>query len=299
MTMHSLRFNQKSTTVSLLAASLLMILGISISGPTKAQEAPADPYAICNRILTADIVAFDMPLMWNRLGAHNINGQMFALRRDVVNLDTGLPLTQGGAAIPGRVALRPDKRPRPLVLRLGAGDCLTYTVTNLLTQQDNPFNPLEERSLIPFKLHINNQVKDRRVSLRFQGMELVNDISDDGSFVGENDSSLVAQGATSDPYTIHGREDGSFVGNSYGAPTGGEGLGGNTASGLWAVLNVNSRNSAFYRSQLTREELDLATTGHSATGHPIINYEATYPNEEPWTSEGKAGRVRPQTGEKG
>jgi hypothetical protein len=35
--------------------------------------------------------------------------------------------------------------------------------------------------------------------------------------------------------------------------------------------------------------MDLATDGTSATGHPIINYEATYPDAEPWISEGKAG----------
>ncbi len=285
--MHSFtrRYNNKKSNkfpVASIVAVNLFVVGLGLSSQANAAIE-------CKRTLTADIVAFDMPLMWNRLGAQNINGQMFALRRDVVNLDSGLPLTQGGEATPGMVALRPDKRPRPLVLRLGAGDCLTYTVTNLLTLQDNPFNEPEERSDIPFNLHINNQVKDRRVSLRFQGTELVNSILDDGSFVGNNPTSLVAQGATSAAYTIYGAEDGSFVGNSYGAPTGGEGLGGNTAGGLWAVLNVNSAYSAFYRSQLTREEMDIATTGTAETGHPIIDYEALYPQEEPWISEGKAG----------
>jgi hypothetical protein len=269
------------------AITIMLSIGALIFCLTQSSRASAEIH--CNRTLSADIVAFDMPLMWNRFGAQNINGQMFALRRDVVNLDSGLPLTEGGEATPGKVALRPDRRPRPLVLRMGAGDCLTYTVTNLLTPNANPFNPVETRSEIDFNLHINNQVADRRVSLRFQGTELVNDISEDGSFVGRNDSSLVPQGATSDPITIYGPEDGSYVGASYGATTGGEGLGGNTAGGLWAVLNVNSRNSAFYRSQLTREEMDLATTGYSESGHPIINYEKTYPPEEPWISEGKAG----------
>jgi hypothetical protein len=55
------------------------------------------------------------------------------------------------------------------------------------------------------------------------------------------------------------------------------------------VLNVNPKDSAFYRSVITQEELDLATTGYSATDHPVINYEATYPDKEPWKSEGKAG----------
>ena len=35
--------------------------------------------------------------------------------------------------------------------------------------------------------------------------------------------------------------------------------------------------------------MDLATTGTSATGHPIIDYDAIYPTSEPWSSEGKAG----------
>jgi hypothetical protein len=280
--MESTAVEIKKRTPSFVLLTSLLMLCLTLGSQASAE-------IVCKRNLTADIVALDMPLMWNRLGAQNINGMMYALKRDVVNLESGLPLTEGGAATPGMVALRPDKRPRPLVLRMGTGDCLTYTVTNLLTPQANPFNEPEERSKIPFNLHINNQVADRRVSLRFQGTELVNDISEDGSFVGKNASSLVAQGATSAPITIHGIEDGSYVGSSYGANTGGQGLGGNTAGGLFAVLNVNSAYSAFYRSQVTREELDLATTGYSESGHPIINYDELYPNEEPWISEGKAG----------
>ena len=272
----------------------MMILAAVLTAVFAAGDASAA--IVCNRNLTADIVAFDMPLMWNRYGAQNINGMMFALRRDTINLDSRLPLTAGGAAIPGRVALRPDKRPRPLVLRMGAGDCLTYTVTNLLTPTANPFAPVEVRSGVDFKLNIDDQVADRRISLRFQGTQLVTSIADDGSFVGENDSSLVAQGATSPPITIYAPKENAYVGTSYGATVGGEGLGGNTAGGLWAVLNVNPKNSAFYRSQLTREEMDLATVGFTpgADGisgndddQPILNYEAVYPPGEPWASEGK------------
>ncbi len=251
--------------------------------------AAAEAQNACNRTLTADIVAFDMPLMYNRLGAQNINGMMFALKRDVINLTSGKPLTAGGAAEPGNVALRPDKRPRPLVLRVGAGDCLAYTVTNLLAPARNPFDPVEERSGIPFNLNINDQVTDRRVSLRFQGTELVTGIADDGSFVGNNGSSLVAPGGSA-TYTVRAPQQGTFVGTSYGATAGGEGLGGNTANGLWAVLTVGPRSSAFYRSQLTREEMDLASgAAVTAAGQPVVDYEARYPMGEPWESEGKAG----------
>ncbi|MCP6134352.1 hypothetical protein NL393_34775, partial [Klebsiella pneumoniae] len=32
------------------------------------------------------------------------------------------------------------------------------------------------------------------------------------------------------------------------------------------------------------------TTGRAPTGQPVIDYEAKYPQAEPWLSEGKAGK---------
>jgi len=261
----------------------------------------------CLRELTADVVAIDMPLMWNRLGAQNINGMMFALRRDVIDLATKQPLTVV-AGTPGNVALRPDKRPRPLVLRAGKGDCLTIKLENLLTATANFFNPLQERSKIPFRIPDNDAVQERRIGLRFQGTELVMGIEDDASNVGANTSSLVGPGY-SKTYKIHTPLDGAFIGESMGATTGGEGQGGHTPSGLWAVLTVNSKDSSFYRSQLTQEEMALATAHNLTPGdplcgvpklgldgrHPVINYEAVYPTQNcdgtpsPWVAEGKAG----------
>ena len=81
----------------------------------------------CERNLVANVVAFDQPLMFNRLGAQNANGMMYALRRDVVD-DHDVSLAFGGAAVPGKVSLRAAKRPRPLVLRVAAGDCLTINL---------------------------------------------------------------------------------------------------------------------------------------------------------------------------
>jgi len=278
-----------------------LLAGLAIFFTTGAQAE-----IMCNRTLTVDVVAIDMPLMFNRLGAQNINGMMYALKRDVINIDTGLPLTKGGSPTPGHVALRPDKRPRPLVLRMGAEDCMTIKLTNLLHDPANPFNPdinPVERSLIPFEVHNDDQVKARQISLRFQGTELVGTMADDGSNVGLNASSLIGPGGYAE-YKIYAPFDGAFLGVSYGGTIGGEGLGGQTASGLWAVLNVNPKGSAFYRSLLTNEELAIAAPTNSATGHPIVNYEATYPDDcdggaddltpygdgdGTWCLEGKAG----------
>jgi len=260
----------------------------------------------CRRVLTADVVAFDMPLMWNRYGAQNINGMMFALRRDVVHTNTLEPIGSGGQA--GKVTLRPDKRPRPLVLRMGAGDCLAYTVTNLLDPNKNPFpedgqgptspadcdatSPGAVRSGIGFNCNIDDQVTERRISLHFQGTEPVMSIDDDGSYVGDNPSSLIGVGS-SRTYIVRGPKEGAFVGSSYGATFGGEGLNGMTANGLWAVLNISPIDSSFYRAQVTREDMDLAAAdyGDAASGHPVLNYEARY-DDTPggtWDLEGKGG----------
>jgi hypothetical protein len=281
------------------------VITLAIFASTSAQAQQA-----CARTVKADVVALDMPLMFNRLGAQNINGMMYALKRDVVvfdptdangdgivdNPDHLKPLVGGVTGSPGKVALRPDKRPRPLVLRTGEGDCLQITLTNLLaenmtpgTDPANPFNAPQERSLVEFNIHNDNQVAARNVSLRFQGTELVNGIEDDGTFVGENTTAAtVAPGGTR-TYTVRTTQDGAYLGVSYGGVVGGEGQGGTTASGLWAVLNVNADNAMFYRSQVTNEELELVTVGTTPDGHPQIDYEARYPNTEPWISEGKAG----------
>ncbi|MBA3440400.1 MAG: hypothetical protein H0T92_11075, partial [Pyrinomonadaceae bacterium] len=69
----------------------------------------------CVRTIKADIVAFDQVFFYNRFGAVNPYGMMYALRRDVVPIDPSRGLT------PGNIQLRADKRPRPLVLRANVG----------------------------------------------------------------------------------------------------------------------------------------------------------------------------------
>ena len=123
----------------------VFMLALFAGTSAQAQEA-------CPRTITADVVALDMPLMFNRLGAQNINGMMYALKRDVVVFDPtdanddGVadnpyhmkPLTGGVTGSPGKVTLRPKdgvlwayptlkpkkptlKESRPLILVAGAG----------------------------------------------------------------------------------------------------------------------------------------------------------------------------------
>ena len=95
-----------------------------------ARAASSSPLSSCTRTVKADIVAFEQAYLLNRFSAFVPAGMLFALRRDVVPLDPAL----GSAPTPGNAMLRPDKRPRPIVLRVNEGDCLEVTFTNLLSE---------------------------------------------------------------------------------------------------------------------------------------------------------------------
>ncbi len=99
---------------------------------------------------------------------------------------------------------------------------------------------------------------------------------------------MAAPGGTR-TYNLHTPHEGAFVINSYGATLGSEANSGNLGIGMFGMLNVEPVGASMYRSIVTEEELRLATVGETDLGQPIIDYEAPYPNVEPWISEGKAG----------
>jgi len=317
--------------LSLIAVMMLASMGYAT--PVAAGTCPVDvqTFPAGGQTLTANVVAIDQAIMFNRLGAQNVNWMVYALERDVVTANhpdilvggiptpnplNGIPLTKGGAAMPGFVALRPDKRPRPLVLRVAAGDCLQVNLTNLLTPAANPFkDELVNPNNCPGNtqacrdiLQIDNQVAGRYVSFHPLGMQLVDDIDDDGSFVGKNNlaggegvtrdgGSLLASGE-SGTYTYYAEAENAYMVYSRGQPFGGEASGGNVGVGLFGVVNVEPKGAKFYRSQVTEEEMRLATVGTLPTpagggaswgGQPLVDYEATYPMAAPWDAEGKDG----------
>lgn len=232
----------------------------------------ADAAATCNTTNTviADVVALDQPLVYNRLGAINPTGMIFALRRDVVietNGQPGNPISGPGTATPGQVMLRPDKRPRPIVLRMNVGDCLQVNFENLL-------DPVT----------MGDQPATRNASVHVMGLQLVNSIASDGSWVGQNPSSLVPPGGNAQ-YTFYAERENTFMLYSTGATTGGEGDGGSLAHGLFGAVNVEPQGAEWYRSQLTAEEMELASDGLTTPdGHPLINYDAVYPDTYPVVS---------------
>ncbi|MDT5293911.1 MAG: manganese oxidase, partial [Acidobacteriota bacterium] len=209
--------------------------------------------------VVANVVALDQVLVYNRLGAVNPSGMIFALERDVVAI-------QGTTPGPGNAQLRPGKRPRPLTLRVNAGQKLQINFKNWLA-------PTEK----------DDQPHTRSASIHVEGLQPVGSISDDGSNVGQNPSSLVAPGGSA-TYTLYAEHEGNHLLYSTAATTGGEGDGGSIAMGLFGSVNVEPKGAEWYRSQVTAAELKYATKlnadgtlARTTGGQPLICYDAVYP----------------------
>ena len=113
--------------------SLLLMPLLSVSLYAEDSEA---------RTVTAHVAAIDQQYVYNRFGAFNPVGMMYALCRDLVDKTTGQSDPQCAGLTPGNVMLREERRPRPLVLRANVDDTLQVNFTNLLSV-DPPAGPPE------------------------------------------------------------------------------------------------------------------------------------------------------------
>ena len=200
------------------------------------------------RVISADVVALDQVLTYNRWGSHQAAGMIFALRRDVVDL-AGNPIGQGG--MPGQVMLRPGKRPRPLVLRANEGDVLQVHFTNLLA----PARPT------------NKGTTTRLASMMVNGTRVLGDTHDPVVTGLEG----IEPGQSTDYWWKAGHE-GTKLFYSLAGPAGGGGDGGQLSLGLFGAFNVEPENSSWYRSQVTAAE--LATAQSQAEAPALVNYDA-------------------------
>ncbi len=267
--------NRTSKCILALAGGILLL-----GGPIMAQEPPPPesspgavdfndttelerpPAAGCERRIFADVVALDQVFFWNRLGAVEPQGMIYALRRDIVSTDSAI--TDHSRFRPGEVELREDKRPRPLVLRMNVGDCMTVRFQNLL-------NPTRVDNEQPFT---------RTASMHAPGLQYVRSIADAGFDVGRNAFGGVVRPGQTTFYTWYAEREGSALIYSGGAVVGGQGDGGSISAGLFGAIVVEPRSSEWYRSQVTRRDLEAATVSDaealSPAGHPRIDYDAVY-----------------------
>lgn len=263
------------------AGAFAAITALSLGHGT-ASAAPS-----CQQTVVAKVAAIDQAFYVNRFGALQAGGMIFALERDVVSMDGGTELK------PGRVMLRGDKRPRPLTLRVDHGQCLEIQFHNLLSPSpvsdemgSLPNNPQDGAipTLPPGGYQPNQQVlvpsgdvpidqngdprqpPTRYAGVHVNGLELVSSSADDGTFVGANDvagtdtlSGLVPPGGRI-VYHLFAAEEGDFLLTSGGATVGARlGFGGQLSQGLFGSVIVEPEQAEFYRSQVSRDDLDAAT----------------------------------------
>ncbi len=229
---HKVDQNAAETNVNSSEAKAAESAGpVGDSNSVKLEPLPQQTPAQCKRTINADVVAIPHPIMLNRLGAAIPDGLIFALKQDTVPSGN-------------QIRLRAGKRPRPLVLRANVGDCVTINLTNAIPASSFA------TTLMP-----GAAAGTTEVSLHVQGMEWVTGPKDDGSFVGRNESSLAGLSG-SQKYTLFARQEGSFLLYTTG-DTSSEGK--QLVRGLFGALNVQPANAEWYRSQVSADDLLLAT----------------------------------------
>jgi len=178
---------------------LCALFALAFAPAILAQDHGPDPeyYPLpCTNTVTANVVALDQSLYYNRFGAFDPNGMVFALARNVVP-------EVGTEVQPGNAKIRSDLRPRPLVLRVNEGDCLEVTVTNLLDST------------------LTNNVGTRNLSFNVTGLALAQGAMN-GAGLGRNGDAPLAPGQSA-TYTYFASARGTFHVDSLVSTTGGEG----------------------------------------------------------------------------
>jgi len=234
----------------------LMATAIGASGWVQAQT------TLSGRTVLADVVALDQPIVYNRFGSHNPYAMMYALKRDVIDLDSGKTLDKlTDAEIASRscrVALKPGKRPRPMALRANLGDRVDVKFTNLLCASASGMG--------------TNKPMTRVASMMFNGVQhLKGDPSYNTFDPRITGISGIHPGQTI-TYKLVMEREGSHLIHDNGAPSGGESDGGSNSLGLFGALHVEPRNAKSYRSQVAAPVMAAAKA--QAVAPALLNYEA-------------------------
>lgn len=259
--------------------------------PNAAPWKPQQP----GRTIIAEVWAFDQPYFYNRLGAQQPTGTIYALKSDIVEI------TPGRGFIPGNLKLRDSKRPRPIVIRSNRGDTVVVKFTNMLL----PYAPARDFSINYIDMdttvsasRINDSIlmvngpfmsKTRTASFHCAGMNLLGSINSDGTWVGANPNGLTAPGGvptgSSRDYLYYAAEEGAFLITPGSDNMGTGGLGSDQlTTGLFGAIVVQPFGAEYYRSQVTNDDLKLAAikwvdaSGKASGGLPLMNYDAVYPS---------------------
>ena len=268
-----------ATAIVGLAAGLFVVVGPSAFGqifappPVQAQAAAADCSA-ANYDRSYDVAADNVDIPYNRFAtmtegggeeaARNMdpNGQLFVLQGDqaaVKNWHEELGATP--AEDPAGANNR-RLRPRPLVIRANAGECVKVTLKNELEATGGDGLP-------------NNP----RVGMKVYGPAYDAQTSD-GSAVGYNADTTVGMGETISYYWKAPSEEGTFLFRDQGALMGSEANSGSTGHGLHGAFVVEPAGST-WRDPETGQPLYAGASDHNRitkqSGDPYIDADIVAP----------------------
>jgi hypothetical protein len=216
-----------------------------------AVSAPAQQSCPGSSTVSASVVALDQVVVINRLGTVRPAGMIYALWGDVEPIS-------GTSLSAGNVRLKPDKRPRPLVLRVHEGECLKIEFHNFLHTDPQP-NPQPNPSGIT-----SLQALTRNASIHVTGMQLVTAITDDGTYVGANPMAGANFSGVVPPngkavYTVYAAARGSYL--MYSTPGDFNAFNNPPPApneqltlGLFGAVTVEPPGTEWYRSQTSHED---------------------------------------------
>lgn len=208
-----------------IAASLIPASSLVPAQPfAAAPVAAASSCAAGSADRSYDVVAINVTIPFNRWGQTDPNGQIFALKGDAAAIKNwSKPLAADPADDP---AGNRRLRPRPLVLRANAGECVEVTLTNQLNATGNdglPTNP-------HVSIHVNGPSYNVQTS--------------DGSAVGYNDDTTVPMGGSITYYWL-APEEGLYFFHDRAGFAGSEADGGSNVHGLYGALAVEPAGSTW------------------------------------------------------
>jgi hypothetical protein len=226
----------------------VVVLAVSIT-PIQAEQQQ------CQRTIVAKVAAINQMITYNRLGSNTPAAEIFALLRDIQDNSTHQSCDKV-ACKPGQVSLRPDKRPRPIVLRANVQDCLEVQFTNLIDPNTSPATCNQRNT--------GDGSTTCYTGMHIQGLDLRNvttpagaSITNDASWVGANKNSLVepfVPPGNTFTYHYYVPEEGTFYLYAMDDQSVQQ-----LPAGLFGSINVEPPGAEYYRSQVTQQDLQLAT----------------------------------------
>ncbi len=255
---HGRRLNTAANRRAAFGAGALAVVALSPFGGmltvTPAAAAPAMCDASVNPARTYDVVAINVRIPYNRWGDHDPDGMMYALASDESAYKNWFQPLNPNPASPSE---NRRLRPRPLVIRANAGECVKITLTNKLNATQ-----------------WGGRLVDPRVSMHAIGVAY-NAATSDGGRVGYNPDTTVGIGESVTMYWLAPQKEGIYHFRDTAAPTGSEADSGSMGHGLFGALAVEPAGSRWYDAVTGKE---LYTQTGDLSGELYIDAMIAPPN---------------------